>query len=111
MVSITHLLNRTASHQRRTLTDDGQGGTSEVISEIQEIKGRRNPAGPRDRELAGREEAEVTHIWYFDTDIGAKPRDILISNGVQDEVLASLPPSQPDFLKVAVKEIQLGQTT
>lgn len=109
--SIAHLMNRTASVRRAGITSDGQGGHTEIFSEVLSLKGRRQPAGSRDRLVAGREETEVTHVWYFDGAPDVKTRDQLVSEGITDEIIALVPPSSPDHMKVLAKEFQLGQTT
>ncbi len=110
MASIAHLMNRTASVRRAGLTSDGQGGHSESFSEVLSLRGRRQPAGSRDRLVAGREESEVTHVWYFDGAPAVRPRDQLVSEDITDEIVALVPPSAPDHMKVLAKEFQLGAT-
>ena len=110
MVSITHLLNRSCSIRRQSLVSNGQGGFSNSLSEVAAPKGRRVPASESERLIAGREEALVTHVWYFDKGVDVRVRDVLVSSPYTDEVVGSLPPSVPDFVKVAVKEIQIGAT-
>lgn len=110
MPSIAHLMNRTVDVQRAGITPDGQGGFSETPSTVLTIKGRRQPAGSKDRLVAGREETEVTHVWYFDGVPDVKVRDLLVSGSNKDEVLALVPPSEPDHLKVLAKEFQIGAT-
>ncbi|KKL19811.1 hypothetical protein LCGC14_2461700, partial [marine sediment metagenome] len=111
MPSIAHLMNRTVSVQRMGATADGQGGFTETPGTVLTVKGRRQPAGSRDRIVAGREETEVTHVWYFDGAPDVKVRDLLVSGSNKDEVLALVPPSEPDHLKVLAKEFQIGATT
>jgi hypothetical protein len=111
MVSITHLLNRACSIRRSSTVSNGQGGLSTSFAEVSAPKGRRVPASESERSLAGRQEAVVTHVWYFDKGVDVRNRDVLYSaGGITDEVVGSLPPSSPDFVKVTVKEIQLGST-
>ena len=109
-VGISHLLNADVAVRRQVPVEDGQGGFSNTLQTVATIKGRRNPASYRDRLAAGREEAQVTHVWFCDPGSGIRMRDVLVSNGVQYDVLASMPPSANDFEKWAVKEIQLGTT-
>lgn len=111
MPSIAHLLNRTVNVQRIGAVSDGQGGYTETPSTVLTTKGRRQPAGSKDRIVAGREEAQVSHVWYFDGAPDVKVRDLLVSGSNKDEVLALAPPSEPDHLKVLAKEFQLGATT
>ena len=114
MPSIAHLMNRSVTVQRVGTTSDGQGGFTESLSAVAALaglKGRRQPAGSRDRIVAGREETEVTHVWYFDGAPDVKVRDVLLSGSNKDEVLALVPPSEPDHLKALAKEFQIGATT
>jgi len=108
-LSIVHLLNRTVDIKRQSLVSDGQGGFSNTFAAVVTgVKGRRQAASGNERLVAGREEALVSHVWYFDAGVNVRNRDVLESNGIQDEVISVLPPSRDDFMKVAVKEIQIG---
>ena len=114
MSSIAHLMNRSVTVQRVGTTADGQGGFTESLSAVAALaglKGRRQPAGSKDRIVAGREETEVTHVWYFDGAPDVRVRDTLVSGANTDEILALVPPSAPDHMKVLAKEFQLGATT
>lgn len=111
MASISHLLNRSVTVKRQSLASDGQGGFSNTLTpQTPVLKGRRRPASGGERSVAGREEAQVTHVWYFEPGVDVRVRDVFVSNGVEDEVVALLPPSEPDHLKVQVKEFQVGAT-
>lgn len=108
MGRISHLLNRSPSIKRDTSTADGQGGFTTALTEVATPKGRRQAARGTDRLVAGREDVDVTHIWYFDFGIDVKVRDTIEDGGTKYEVLALLPPSQDEFLKVQAQEIQSG---
>jgi len=58
--------------------------------------------------VADREEADVTHVWYFDFGVDVKVRDTIEDGGIKYEVLALLLPSEDEFLKVQAQEIQSG---
>lgn len=113
MASISHLLNKDVTVKRQGVTADGQGGFTDAFSPIASTKGRRAPASGRDRIVAGREEAEVTHVWYFDPGQDIRVRDQLESGSgtVTDEVMYNASPSKDDHMKFLVKEIQVGATT
>ena len=111
MPSIAHLCNRSVTIKRMTRTSDGQGGYSEVpaaVPSLDPIRGRRSPASGSDRFLAGREEAIVTNIWYFDGSPDIRFKDLIVDGTTTYEVLASLPPSKPDHLKLQTREFQHG---
>ena len=108
MGRISHLLNRSPRIKRDTSTSDGQGGFTTTLTEVATPKGRRHAASGSDRFVAGREEADVTHVWYFDFGVDIKVRDTIEDGGIQYEVLALLPPSEDEFLKVQAQEIQSG---
>lgn len=108
MGRISHLLNRTVSLRRVTQVSDGQGGFTESESEVATPKGRRHAARGNERMTAGTEQAEVTHIWYFEQAADVRQRDVIRHGGVDYEVLEVLPPSLDDFIKVETKEIQTG---
>ena len=108
MGRISHLLNRSPSIKRDTSTADGQGGFTTTLTEVATPKGRRHAARGTDRFVAGREDVDVTHIWYFDFGVDVKVRDTIEDGGIKYEVLALLPPSEDEFLKVQTQEIQSG---
>lgn len=58
--------------------------------------------------MAGREDVDVTHVWYFDFGVDIKIQDTIEDGGIKYEVLALLPPSEDEFLKVQSREIQSG---
>ena len=108
MGRISHLLNRSPSIKRDTSTADGQGGFTTALTEVETPKGRRHVASGADRFVAGREEADVTHVWFFDFGVDVKVRDTIEDGGIKYEVLTLLPPSLDEFLKVQAREIQSG---
>ena len=105
---ISHLLNRSPSIKRDTSTSDGQGGFTTTLTEVATPKGRRHAARGTDRFVAGREDVDVTHVWYFDFGVDIKIQDTIEDGGAKYEVLALLPPSLDEFLKVQAQEIQSG---
>lgn len=108
MVSISHLLNRSPAIKRESTTKDDQGSFTTTLATVSSPKGRRQAATGNNRLVAGREEATCTHIWYFDPDVDVRVRDVIEDSGIKYEVLAVLPPSLDDFLKVQTREFQHG---
>lgn len=108
MGRISHLLNRSPTIKRDASTADGQGGFTTALTEVATPKGRRQAARGTDRFVAGREEADITHVWYFDFGVDIKIKDTIEDGSISYEVLALLPPSEDEFLKVQVQEIQSG---
>jgi len=107
-LSISHLLNRTPTIKRTVQTADGQGGFTESLSVVATVKGRRRAASGSERLVAGREDAKVTHIWYFEPGTDIKVRDTVVDGSASYEVLALLPPSEDLYVKAQTKEIQIA---
>lgn len=108
MSRISHLLDRKPIIKRVVQTADGQGGFTESLKDIAQAKGRRQAARGSDREAAGREEAQVTHVWYFEFNTDVRPRDIIRDGDTDYEVIAIMPPSLDDHIKIQTKEFQRG---
>ena len=108
MPSISHLLNRTTTLKREGTTDDGQGGFTTALTTVSTPRGRRFSARGSDRQVVGREEAIVSHVWYFDFGLDIRVRDVIEEGEVSYEVLAVLLPSLDDYIKIQAKEIQVG---
>lgn len=108
MSRVTHLLNRSATIIRLTQSADGQGGFTTSESTVASPSGRRHAARGNDRLIAGREEAGVTHIWYFEHGTDVTVRDIVRNAGTDYEVLNVQGPSLDDHLRVETKEVQVG---
>lgn len=113
MPSISGFLTHVLIHQRKIRTPNGAGGFTEEYELYADgvTRGRINPAGSRELEIAHQQHAEVTHLIYLKS-----PSDILIN----DRILfgarmfrVTIPnadtPSVPIYQKCFVVEIQNGR--
>lgn len=105
-------LNRTATHQRKTLAADGQGGFTPTwtTQTPATFPCRLWPASGTERELAARSEDVVTHALVCLPTVDLQRGDLLTIDSESYDVRTLLPPSEPDHhTKVLVEEIQLGR--
>ncbi|NIU01087.1 MAG: head-tail adaptor protein [Nitrosopumilaceae archaeon] len=104
-------MNRKVTIERETNTPDGQGGFTITRTTIAtNIPGRRVPvrAGTLRRDIAGIEDAQVTHNWFVESNTNIKVRDRIIDGNIEYEVLFTSSPSIDDFINAETREIQRG---
>ena len=101
------LLNNEFVHERRTRTDDGQGGWSIGYSSQGTVRGRIRPASSQEREVAMAEERRITHVFYTLADEDIERGDRLTCGDLMVEVEAVREPSlMGHHLEVDCAEVQ-----
>lgn len=108
------LLNHTATGERRRRTTDGQGGFVIDYVPLDSEEVRIRPASSRERELAMREEREVSHVMYARASADIERGDRWTVDGLVVEVMAIREPSKAgehyeiDCLEYQVEETEEG---
>jgi SPP1 family predicted phage head-tail adaptor len=74
------LMNRTVTIKRKSRTKDGQGGFTFAWATSSTVQGRIRPAKSGERVVAGREQAQITHVAYFDPGTDVQFGDQLVSS-------------------------------
>lgn len=107
--NIGHLLVHSIDIQRSVGVDDGQGGTVETFVSQKVTNGRVWPATFKDMQLAGQNQARVTHAVVFQPGTDVRIDDRLIFDSRQFDVkVREVTPSIPIYHKVLAEEIQIG---
>lgn len=89
------LLNNTFAVARRTRTGDGQGGWVVGYVAVGSVAGRIRPASSAEREVAAREERELSHVLYLvATGANVERGDRVVCGGLEVEVLGIREPSR-----------------
>jgi SPP1 family predicted phage head-tail adaptor len=70
------LLNNTFTISRRDRISDGQGGWAIVYAALDNVQGRIRPASSAERDMAKKEQRDITHVLYVvhGTDIAREDR-------------------------------------
>lgn len=93
MIAFTSLLNNIFTISRRRRTADGQGGWAIDYVELGTVNGRLRPASSSEREIAMREEREITHVLYVAAGANVARRDLVTLGDLVVEVMAVREPS------------------
>ncbi len=107
--NIGHLLVHSIQIQRPSRVADGQGGFTETLATAATVLGRVWPASKLDRELAGQNEATVTHAVIFPTGTDVRIDDTLVFDSRTFTVkVREITPSVAVYHKALAEEIQRG---
>jgi hypothetical protein len=105
--NISHLFTHTTTLRRNVPTSDGHGGYKEALTTVETLQGRLWPATERDMQLAGQNEARVTHAWVAPPYTDVRVDDVLVINGRTFQVrVPHLEPSVNIYRKCLVEEVQ-----
>lgn len=88
-----HLLDKTLILQRKTRTDDGQGGWNEDWQDVGTIRGRLRPASASERTAAAQEQAIISHVLYCDASEDVRRGDRAVLGNLIVEITAIREPS------------------
>ncbi len=103
---IGHLLNRTATIKRRTVTRDGLGGLVESFSNVGRVNLRLQPIKASEVDTYSREGELVTHKAYMDYGAGVIARDLLRFRGNDYIVRSVINTDYEDAFLVVGVELQ-----
>jgi SPP1 family predicted phage head-tail adaptor len=94
MTVFQSLLNNTVALARQRRTPDGQGGWAIDYVALPSAQGRLRPASSAERDVAVKEERQLSHVLYvvYGTDI--KRGDVATVDGLQVDVEAIREPSK-----------------
>lgn len=96
MSVFTSLLNNTFTIERRRRTADGQGGWAIDYVDPHTVRGRIRPATSSEREVAQREERQITHVLYVVAGTDIKRGDRVTVDDLVVDVDAIREPSKAD---------------
>jgi len=95
--------------QRKGRVQDGQGGWREDWTGIGSERGKLRPASAREREIAGQQQAVVSHVSYLRKGANVKLGDRLLLDDVGYEVIAVREPGLAGkHLEIDLNEVQRG---
>jgi SPP1 family predicted phage head-tail adaptor len=104
------LLNNDVAISRRQRSPDGQGGWPISYVTIGTVRGRIRPASSSERELALREERQITHVLYVIADTDIKRGDRVTVDDLVVEVEAIREPSKAgEHLEIDCRERQFEE--
>lgn len=107
---INHLLNATAEVWRFSRVPDGMGGYAESWAKVGDTRARFSQPSARERTIADKEEARLTHVAYLAAGSDVRRRDELRTPGRTYEVLAVFEPSVPGtYLRADCRSDQPGE--
>ena len=95
MSRINHLLNAAVEVWRFTRVPDGMGGYSESWAQVGSARARFSQPTARERQVADKEEARLTHVAYLSAGADVRRSDELRTADRTYEVLAVFEPSMP----------------
>ncbi len=78
-MSLVDHLNRSVMIKRKSYTSDSQGGHTFTWATSSTVQGRIRPASDRERTIASKPQAYVTHIAYFDAGVDVQVGDQLVT--------------------------------
>lgn len=101
------LMNNEFTQERRTRTNDSQGGWTIGYSSLGAVRGRIRPASSQEREMAMAEERRITHVFYTRADEDIQRGDRLTCGDLVVNVLGIREPSlMGHHLEVDCEEVQ-----
>lgn len=98
---VFHLLNTTLEVWRANTTPDAGGGQTATRVQIGTVEGRLSQPSAQQREVGQRSEARVTHDVYLMPGADVARGDELRTDGLVLDVIATVTPSEPIYLKAA----------
>lgn len=112
MSVFTSLLNNDVAISRRRRTADGQGGHVIDYVAVDTVRGRIRPASSSEREVAQREERQITHVLYVVADTDIERGDRVVVGDLTVDVEAIREPSKAGkHLEIDCRERQVEVAT
>ena len=108
MTVFESLLNRNFFVFRRERAADGQGGWPfDFVQQPGTVRGRIRPASSAERERAGQERRDITHVFYAVSGADVARGDRLVTDGLVVDVEGVREPSRAGHhLEVDCREVQ-----
>ena len=103
-------MNRKVTTKRKSYTFNNEGHTDAPVTVATGVPGRFSSPTGKDLQIAARQDAEITHIGFYDVGQDVKKGDEHEDeeSGAKYKIEYETPPSEPEFQRFMVSRVEQG---